>query len=49
MPKREDAAYEGELHRIENFATGADEVHCPNTIMSTWRYCPYCGERIRDD
>jgi len=35
-------------HRIENFATGADEVHCPNTIMSTWRYCPYCGERISE-
>lgn len=22
------------------------EVSCPNTIQSTWRYCPYCGEKI---
>lgn len=35
-------------HEIWNFATGADEVNCPNTNMATWRYCPYCGERIQE-
>ena len=35
-------------HVIENFATGADEVRCPDTSMSTWRYCPYCGENIEN-
>lgn len=25
------------------------EVSCPNTTMSTWRYCPNCGEGLNPD
>lgn len=25
---------------------GRFEVFCPETIMSTYRYCPNCGDRI---
>lgn len=35
-------------HKKINPATGFDEVECPDTLMSTWRYCPYCGENIED-
>lgn len=28
-------------HRL---ARRFDEVFCENTIMSTWRYCPGCGD-----
>lgn len=35
-------------HVLDFLGEGQDEVHCENTIMSTWRYCPYCGESITD-
>lgn len=32
-------------HRI---AMSRDEVFCDHTTMSTWRYCPGCGEEVSD-
>lgn len=31
-----------ETHDVQ---VSLDEVFCENTSMSTWRYCPNCGER----
>lgn len=32
-----------EDHRVDGVI---GEVFCENTIMSTWRYCPSCGEQV---
>lgn len=37
-----------EVQTEENHREHEDgnEVFCPETIMSTWRYCPKCGDKI---
>lgn len=37
-----DSATDGS-HRL---ARRFDEVFCDHTGMSTWRYCPGCGEKV---
>lgn len=36
------SSVEDEDHSVD---TSVDEVFCPDTTMSTYRYCPNCGDR----